>query len=316
MKITFFFRKGAVCIFIWMFSLQNGYSQDTIKEIPEAGNVEYDSSFSLVEALPAESKLFDFHGFQGYEFTFQGRNAKVVVPKQTATGRPWNWRARFWGGEPQTDIALLERGFHLAYCDISESFANEEALSIWNDFYNLLYGAGLAKKSTMEGMSRGGVYIYRWAVAYPGRVAAIYADAPVLDLKSWPGGKGKGSGSPEDWDIFKKDFGLKSEEEAVSFKGNPLDWAEQIAATGIPLLHVVGDADEVVPVDENTAPFEQKIKKAGGSIQVIHKPGVGHHPHSLKNPQPIVDFLLQATQATIFRSDFTKEENLELKIKK
>ncbi|MBW8334573.1 MAG: alpha-L-fucosidase, partial [Prolixibacteraceae bacterium] len=26
----------------------------------------------------------------------------------------------------------------------------------------------------------------------------------------------------------------------------------------------------------------------------IHKPGVGHHPHSLQNPQPIVDFILRA----------------------
>jgi hypothetical protein len=59
------------------------------------------------------------------------------------------------------------------------------------------------------------------------------------------------------------------------------------------MLHVVGDADDVVPVSENTALFEQKIKAAGGSIQVIHKPGIGHHPHSLANPQPIVDFILK-----------------------
>ena len=60
------------------------------------------------------------------------------------------------------------------------------------------------------------------------------------------------------------------------------------------MLHVVGDADEVVPVDENTAIFESKIKVAGGNIQVIHKPGIGHHPHSLPDPQPIVNFILKA----------------------
>ena len=42
-----------------------------------------------------------------------------------------------------------------------------------------------------------------------------YADAPVLDLKSWPGGKGEGIGSPDDWEIFKKDFGFTSEQEAL-----------------------------------------------------------------------------------------------------
>ncbi|MEQ8339086.1 MAG: alpha/beta hydrolase, partial [Cyclobacteriaceae bacterium] len=64
---------------------------------------------------------------------------------------------------------------------------------------------------------------------------------------------------------------------------------------GIPMLHIVGDADEVVPVAENTTIFEERVKAAGGKIQVIHKPGIGHHPHSLENPQPIVDFALKCT---------------------
>lgn len=251
------------------------------------------SPFNLKKSLPADAQAFNFFGFQGYDFTFRERNAKVVVPKQVAPGHPWVWRARFWGHEPQADIALLERGFHLVYCDVAELFANKEALSVWNDYYQLLTRAGLAKKSVMEGMSRGGVYVYRWAAKYPKRVAAVYADAPVLDLKSWPGGKGQGKGSVETWAIFKKDFKLKTEEEAIAFKGNPTDLTDRLTRAGIPMLHVVGDADEVVPVAENTAIFEQKIKAAGGSIQVIHKPGIGHHPHSLPNPQPIVDFILK-----------------------
>ncbi len=141
--------------------------------------------------------------------------------------RSWIWRARFWGHEPRTDIALLEKGFHIAYCDVSELFGNEEALSIWNDFYNYLTRSGLSSKSVMEGMSRGGVYIYRWAATYPERVSGIYADAPVLDLKSWPGGKGKSKGSPESWFVFKEDFNFNSEE-AMAFKGNPLDLTDQV----------------------------------------------------------------------------------------
>ncbi len=252
------------------------------------------SPLDLLKSLPKDAKPFNFFGFQGYDFTFKNRNAKVVVPRQVASGHPWVWRARFWGHEPQIDIALLERGFHVVYCDVAELFGNKEALSIWSDYYKLLTQAGLAKKSVMEGMSRGGVYIYRWAATYPKRVAAIYADAPVLDLKSWPGGKGKGKCSAQDWEIFKKDFNFKTEEEAITFKGNPIDLTDKIAGAGFPMLHVVGDADDVVPVAENTALFEQKIKAAGGSIQVIHKLGVNHHPHSLPNPQPIVVFILNA----------------------
>jgi hypothetical protein len=62
----------------------------------------------------------------------------------------------------------------------------------------------------------------------------------------------------------------------------------------VPLIHVVGDADPVVPVAENTAILEMRYRKLGGSIKVIHKPGVGHHPHSLKDPQSLIDFILKA----------------------
>jgi lysophospholipase L1-like esterase/pimeloyl-ACP methyl ester carboxylesterase len=265
------------------------------KRLDEFIRMKSEKQVFLKHYLPSDTIPFNYYGFQGYDFTFRNRNAKIVVPKQIAPGHPWVWRARFWGHEPQTEIALLERGFHIVYCDVSELFGNDEALSIWDSYYQFLIHAGLSRKAVMEGMSRGGYYIYRWTAAYPDRVAAVYADAPVLDIKSWPGGKGKGEASPENWSIFLKDFKLTTEEEALHFKGNPIDQTDQIVKSGAPLLHVVGDADNIVPVAENTSLFEQKIKAAGGSIKVIHKPGVSHHPHSLQNPQPIVDFILSAT---------------------
>jgi alpha-beta hydrolase superfamily lysophospholipase len=191
-------------------------------------------------------------------------------------------------------VALLERGFHVVYCDVAELFGNAEAIGLWNQFYQQVRRAGLARKACLEGFSRGGVYVYNWALENPRKVACVYADAPVLDLKSWPGGKGQGPGSPADWEKFKKDYGFATDEAALLFRGNPLDNAGRLARGGYPMLHVVGDADEVVPVAENTALFAEKVKAAGGQITVIHKPGVKHHPHSLPNPTPIVDFMLQA----------------------
>ena len=51
--------------------------------------------------------------------------------------------------------------------------------------------------------------------------------------------------------------------------------------------------------------FQDEIKELGGEITVIHKEGVGHHPHSLKDPQPIVDFILkhvnQSTQTDLLK---------------
>jgi len=239
--------------------------------------------------------LSNYFGYECTTFTFAGREARIVRPKRTAAGSPWIWRARFWGHEPQTEVALLERGFHVVYCDVAELFGNDEALAAWDSFYVMLTRAGLSPRAALEGFSRGGVYVYRWAVHAPEAVACVYADAPVLDFKSWPGGKGKGGGNTEEWDRFKRDFRLASEAEGLAFRGNPLDMAEAIARGGYPMLHVCGLADVVVPFEENTEPFERNILRCGGRITVITKPGIGHHPHSLPNPAPIVDFILRAT---------------------
>ncbi len=244
-------------------------------------------------AFPGERG--SWHGYALHEFAVGGRDCKVVCPEKAAPGNPWIWRARFWGHEPQTDLALLERGFHVAYVDVANLFGNSEAVAHWNEFYDHVttqYGFG--DKPVLEGMSRGGLIIYNWAIANPGKVACIYADAPVLDFKSWPGGLGKGKGSPSDWVQCRKVYGL-SEADALTFGGNPIDNLEPLAKAGISLLHVVGADDDVVPVAENTTVLEERYRELGGDIAVIAKPGVGHHPHSLEDPTPIVDFILAHT---------------------
>ena len=57
------------------------------------------------------------------------------------------------------------------------------------------------------------------------------------------------------------------------------------------MLAVVGNADELVPVSENIDVVEKRYKELGGLIEVIRKPGAKHHPHSLPDPAPIVDFI-------------------------
>ena len=241
--------------------------------------------------VPLPGTPFDYYGYSGMEGRQDDRIWRIVSPKYAAAGHPWIWRMRFWGNEPQTEIALLERGYYLVYCDAAEWYGNEANMQLWDWFYYQLLAAGLAQKGILEGFSRGGMYAYRWMLHRPESVAGVYADAPVLDMKSWPGGKGLGPGSQQDWDLFKKDFNLPSEADAMAFTGNPLDQVKQIADLRIPLLHVVGDADKIVPVDENTNRFVAGVRAAGGDVRVIHKPGIDHHPHSLPDPTPIVNFV-------------------------
>lgn len=245
--------------------------------------------------IPGNATSFNFHGYQGYDFQLDGVPCKVVCPAKEAEGRPWIWRARFWGHEPQADIDLLEQGFHVAYCDVADLYGADKAVKRWNKLYEYLVTNGFHKKAVLEGMSRGGLIVYNWAAQNANKVACIYADAPVMDIKSWPMGKGAHKGSAEDMTRMLAAYGFKNEEQVLRWKKNPLNHAAKIARAGIPVLHVVGDADDIVPVAENTALFEAEMKRLGAPITVIHKPGIGHHPHSLNNPESIVHFILKAT---------------------
>lgn len=235
-----------------------------------------------------------FSEYKVKEFTFQEHQAKIVFPNKKSTG-DWIWRARFWGHEPQTDKALLEKGFHVVYVDVAGLFGNKVAVELWNAFYLFVRKEyKLNQKVVLEGFSRGGLIVYNWAAENTDKVACIYADAPVCDIKSWPGGLYKGKGSTKDWEKCLKVHGL-NEESFMSYEGIPIFTCIKVAQAKIPVMHVCGAADEVVPYEENTAILAETIKANGGIIELILKEGIGHHPHSLKDPKPIVDFILRHT---------------------
>ncbi|MBL9171254.1 MAG: hypothetical protein JNN07_26210 [Verrucomicrobiales bacterium] len=259
----------------------------------EALERELDQSIrAAAAAFPG--KLSKWFEYDRYDFEVGGRPALVVAPRQEAPGRPWVWHGEFFGHKPAPDIALLGKGFHVVYLSVPDQLGGPEAVRQWNLLYQELRDRfGFAAKAALVGLSRGGLYCYNWAAVNPDKVACIYGDAPVCDFKSWPGGKGKGKGSERDWKLVLERYGFQSEAEALAYRRNPIDTLAPLAAAGVPLLHVYGDADEVVPWDENTGILAERYKKLGGTIQLIAKPGVGHHPHGLDDSTPIVEFILK-----------------------
>ncbi len=242
-------------------------------------------------------KVSAWQGYERLDFSVAGKPGWIVKPKTAAAGRPWIWRTEFFGHEPQADIALLGVGWHVAYYKVSDMYGAPASIDLLAGFHAAVTrDFSLNQRAVLEGFSRGGLYAVNFAATHPDKTAALYLDAPVLDIRSWPGGKGKGKGSPKNWQEALAIYGL-TEETAVTFKGNPLDRLEPIAKARIPILSICGAADSVVPMAENTALLESRYKALGGLIEVIAKPGVDHHPHSLKDPQPIVDFLLKNAYA-------------------
>lgn len=234
-----------------------------------------------------------WNGFQRQEFYGDGRVATLVAPENALPGNPWIWRTEFFDAFPSVDIALLGEGFHLGYVKMENLYGGPAAMAVMDGFYRTIVKANkLSLRPVLEGFSRGGLCALNWAARNPSKVGALYLDAPVCDFKSWPAGKGKGQNSPGDWKNCLAVYGL-SELEALQYPLNPVDNLESIAEAKIPIIAVAGDGDEVVPMEENILLVEKRYRELGGQIQLITKPGCGHHPHSLVDPTPVVRFLLQ-----------------------
>lgn len=241
-------------------------------------------------AFPGKKSAWN--GYDKFDFQVDGKPVLVVAPRKAAPGKPWVWHGEFFGHKPAPDIALLGKGFHIVYMSLPNMLGSPAAAKHWNALHaELTTKYGFSKKAALAGLSRGGLYCYNWAAANPDKVACIYGDAPVCDFKSWPGGKGKGKGDPTNWGYVLKLWGFNDEAEAMAAKVNPIDNLEPLAKNHVPLLHVFGDADKVVPWDENTGVIEERYKKLGGSITLIRKAGVDHHPHGLDDSTPIVEFI-------------------------
>ncbi|RLS51132.1 MAG: alpha/beta hydrolase [Planctomycetota bacterium] len=246
---------------------------------------------------PFPGTVSDWNGFVKHDFEVDGHKVLVVVPKVAAAGRPWLWHGEFFGHKPAPDIALLKQGFHITYMNVPDLFGSPRAVEHWNQFYKVLTEKhGLSRKPALIGLSRGGLYCYNWAIANPDKVSCLYGDAPVCDFKSWPGGQlkwqGAGPGSAAEWAKLLKAHGFANDTEALASPNNPVDSLAPLAKARIPLLHVYGDADEVVPWEENTGKIAERYKALGGEIVLIAKPGVKHHPHGLEDSTPIVEFIV------------------------
>jgi pimeloyl-ACP methyl ester carboxylesterase len=242
----------------------------------------------------AVTKTSEWQGYPRLDFALpdDGASCIVIAPKKAAEGKPWIWRARFFGHQPALDTGLLERGWHVCYCNIGGLFGAPKAVERWDKFHKLATGLGLSQKPVLEGMSRGGLIIFNWASANPDKVRAIYGDNPVCDFTSWPGGKGLGKGSDGDW---KKCLAASGNDEAAATTAQqPNDKAtlKPIAAKKIPVFIVIGEADKVVPVAENADPLAAAYRELGGPVKVWRKPGLDHHPHGLSPVEPLLEAIL------------------------
>jgi lysophospholipase L1-like esterase/pimeloyl-ACP methyl ester carboxylesterase len=244
-------------------------------------------------------KKSEWHGFTRYDFQLDRRDCRLIVPDKAAPGKPWVWRARFPDWHYEMDSILVRKGFHVVYINTDYLFGSPNCVEVWNGFYNYLTSMyGLNKKVALEGVSRGGLYIYNYAKKYPEHVSCIYAEAPVCDFKSWPGGKGSGKVDAESWKQLMTAYGFKNEAEAMDYKDNPIDNLGKLAAAKVPVFHSIGLNDSIVPNEENSYILVNRYIRLGGPATVYAntagKQSLQGHHFPIDNLQTGVDFILNS----------------------
>ncbi|MCH2178384.1 MAG: SGNH/GDSL hydrolase family protein [Mariniblastus sp.] len=236
-----------------------------------------------------------WNGFVRRHFKVGAQAAYVVLPEKPAEGRPWVWRARFPDYHPEIDIDLLKRGYHIGYVDVAGMFGGPQALKIGTVFYReARRRVDLAERVTLEGVSRGGLFVYQWAAQNPDKVANIFCDTPVCDIRSWPGGKGLGVGAEKEWRQCLAAYEI-TEEPVPESIASMIRHADVIAAAGIPVLHVVTENDKIVPPAENTYVLSKRFAELWHPMKIISiergtAQSNGHH-FAHQDIGPIVDFI-------------------------
>lgn len=240
-----------------------------------------------------EAVISDWEGYQRKDFKLDGHECILVMPKEAYPGKPWVWRAEFFGAFDYADRALLEQGWHIAYIMISDMYGCPESIDIMERFYGYITQTeGLNARADLFGFSRGGLYSVNYTVRNPQTISTLYLDAPVMNVTSWPGGYGASARYPKEWEECKEVYHL-TDENALEFKGNPLDKMEELLKADVRIMLVAGAVDSVVPYKENGAKLAAFYQENGGAIQVIVKPDCDHHPHSLEDPTPIVTYIME-----------------------
>ncbi len=247
------------------------------------------SSIYSWAGISMDGKASKWNGFKRIDFKFENRSAILVSPKVPRGDNAWVLRPAFFGAFPKADVALLEKGFYVAYFDVTHDYANPKSRELMNKFYALMTDKyKLHKKVALEGLSRGGAFSLIWANDDPSKIACVYVDNPVCDFRQWPVKK-----APTLIAGFREKWNLREGEE-LTFKNNPIDNLERLAKSGVAMLMIIGDKDTTTPFEKHGKIYKERFFDSGGNLRLIVRKGKAHHPHGLDDPSEIVQFIEQA----------------------
>jgi pimeloyl-ACP methyl ester carboxylesterase len=126
--------------------------------------------------------------------------------------------------------------------------------------------------------------VYSWAAENADEVGGIAGIYPVCDIASYPGLNGARGA-----------YGLTAEELAARLKEfNPVNRLEPLAKSHVPIFHIHGDVDTLVPLEQNSGEVARRYKALGGTMELVVPRGQGHNLWSgFYQCKELVDFVIK-----------------------
>jgi len=259
----------------WKRALHLTLAADDIERLPTKKDLEQ----ALSQAAPER-------------FTVDDRPAFVIAPtKRLAQPTPWVLYAPTLGrglpGEAEDWMfkQFLDAGIAIAGVDVGESYGSPRGRATYNALHErLTQQRGFAQRACLLARSRGGLMLYCWAVENPEKVKCVAGIYPVCSIASYPGLE-RACGA----------YNLTAEQlNAELSKHNPPDRIASLARANVPIFHIHGDVDRVVPLADNSGLLAERYRAAGGRMTLQIAKGQGHNMwRGFFECQELVDFVVE-----------------------
>lgn len=225
----------------------------------------------------------------------------IITPKNKIDPqRRWIWIVPLWlalNSEYGNTVAryyveeALTQGFHVVGIDVGTTCGSPKGAEVFEGFYELLVNDYDLEPNgaRMLATSNGGLIAYGWAFRYAQHVDRIFGIYPAVDFTTWPELPKVTTLPPAG---LSYGLTLKELTDRIT-EFNPIDNLKPLADANVPIYHIHGDADDVVPLEPNSGEAKSRYEAMGGQLDLEVFKGHGHGGMDFFEHKPARDFLLK-----------------------
>lgn len=215
-----------------------------------------------------------YGGFR-LDFEFNGRRAFLVQPPREPidNSKPWVWYAPTLAGQQPDDrhewlfAQLVEQGFAIAGVDVGGPSGAPQAGETFSQFREMLIAKyRMSQRPCLLAADWGALFLYDWASRHASEVRCIAGIRPLVNVESDPRMAAQIASA---YELSAAEF----QDRLAEY--NPIDQLGALADQGVPILHLHGPGDTVVPAEPNSGEMARRYRALGGAIEVVGLTGEG-----------------------------------------